>query len=97
MDGITVALIAIYLVQKEKHPDAYAVKIVKQMPKTIRYFAIDDPNPQMCIRQQKGTKMKLESALSIKNVTPNETLIYAKVSMYERWYFLGRSSKKSHS
>ena len=45
MDGITVALIAIYLVQKEKHPDAYAVKIVKQMPKTIRYFAIDDPNP----------------------------------------------------
>ena len=42
MDGITVALIAIYLVQKEKHPDAYAVK---QMPKTIRYFAIDDPNP----------------------------------------------------
>ena len=45
MDGITVALIAIYLVQKEKHSDAYSVKIVKQMQKTIRYFAIDDPNP----------------------------------------------------
>ena len=45
MDGITVALIAIYLVQKEKHSDAYSVKIVKQMLKTIRYFAIDDPNP----------------------------------------------------